>query len=64
MRKLGFVIFGVAIILIAAGVVVFFLPEKQVSNPESSKTIKNESEKPKSTEVQYRQEAVPAHARD
>ena len=45
MRKLVFVIFGVAIVLIAAGVVVLFLPEKQVSNPESSKTIKNESEK-------------------
>ena len=45
MRKLGFVIFGIAIVLIVAGVVMFFLPEKQVSKPESTKTIKNESEK-------------------
>ena len=45
MRMLGFVIFGIAIVLIVAGVVMFFLPEKQVSKPESTKTIKNESEK-------------------
>ena len=45
MRKLGFVIFGIAILLIVSGIVMFFLPEKQVSKTEPSKTVKNESEK-------------------